>query len=149
MFDVGFLELAMIGVVALVVIGPERLPGVARSVGKWVGSARRFVRSVQADINLEVSKADELKRLLEEQTQIKSVHEIIEQAEPQERKPVPRSVASSEYAPKQQAAENNEADSGNKPDYLVKAIPDEPASNDADNASNGSAEKASQSSKHD
>ena len=58
MFDIGFWELAVIAVVALVVIGPERLPGVARTAGRWIGSARRFVQSVQADINAEVSKAD-------------------------------------------------------------------------------------------
>ena len=97
MFDIGFMELALIGVVALVVIGPERLPGVARNVGKWIGSARRFVSSVQADINLEVNKAETLKRLLEEQTDIKAMHEILEQtpADLVSRKPVPFGRASS------------------------------------------------------
>ena len=92
MFDIGFWELGIIAVVALLVIGPERLPGVARSVGKWVGTAKRFVRTVQNDINIEVNKADELKRLLEEQTQLKSMHEILEIETPDEneRKPVPR-----------------------------------------------------------
>ena len=79
MFDIGFWELGLIGVVALLVIGPERLPGVARSAGMWIGRARRFVSSVQADINREISKTEELKRLMEEQVQIKSAHEIIEQ----------------------------------------------------------------------
>jgi len=79
MFDIGFWELAIIGVVALLVIGPERLPGVARTVGQWVGKAKKFVSYVQSDIKQELSKADELKKLLEEQVQIKEVHEIIEQ----------------------------------------------------------------------
>jgi sec-independent protein translocase protein TatB len=78
MFDIGFWELGLIAVVALLVIGPERLPGVARNVGMWAGKARRFVSSVQADINAEVSKADELKQLLEEQSKLKAMHEIIE-----------------------------------------------------------------------
>ena len=65
MFDIGFSELAVVAIVALLVIGPERLPGVARTVGKWVGAARRFVNNVQAEINAEVNKADELKRLLD------------------------------------------------------------------------------------
>ncbi len=96
MFDIGFMEMALIGVVALVVIGPERLPGVARTVGQWMGSARRFMSSVQADINLEVNKTDELKRLLEEQTKIRSLHDILEQTptESDDRKPVPRAVPS-------------------------------------------------------
>jgi len=79
MFDIGFWELGLIGVVALLVIGPERLPGVARSAGMWIGRVRRFVSTTQADISNELGKADELKRLLEEQTRIKSAHEIIEQ----------------------------------------------------------------------
>ena len=92
MFDIGFWELGLITVVALLVIGPERLPGVARTVGRWVGTAKRFVSAVQNDINTEVDKADELKRLLEEQSKLKSVHEILETKVPDEnnRKPVPR-----------------------------------------------------------
>ena len=78
MFDIGFLELGLIGVVALLVIGPERLPSVARTVGNWVGRARRFISHMQTDIKQELSKTDELKRLLEEQAKIKDVHEIIE-----------------------------------------------------------------------
>lgn len=131
MFDIGFMEIALVGVVALVVIGPERLPGVARTVGQWVGSARRFVSSVQADINLEVNKADELKRLLEEQTNIQSLHEILEQspADADERKPVPRAAAA-------------------KPDYLVKAINDAPAA-DGDSVASGESSSESASNKHD
>jgi len=79
MFDIGFWELTIIGVVALLVIGPERLPGVARTVGQWIGKAKKFVSYVQSDIKQELGKVDELKQLLEEQAQIKEVHEIIEQ----------------------------------------------------------------------
>jgi sec-independent protein translocase protein TatB len=77
MFDVGFFELMLIGVVALLVIGPERLPGVARAAGKWLGRGRRFVSSVKADIEQEL-KAEELKRILEEQKTSNPMHEIIE-----------------------------------------------------------------------
>lgn len=126
MFDVGFMELALVAVVALVVIGPERLPGVARTAGKWIGSARRFVSSVQADINLEVNKADELKRLLEEQSNIQSLHEIIEQepASLDERKPVPRAVPATA---KKTPGSETETAAEEKPDYMLKAINDAPA----------------------
>jgi sec-independent protein translocase protein TatB len=77
MFDVGFWELMMIGVVALVVIGPERLPGVARTTGKWVGKIRRFVGDVKADIDQEL-KAEELKRILDVQRSNKPLQEIID-----------------------------------------------------------------------
>lgn len=78
MFDVGFWELVVIGVVALIVIGPERLPGVARTAGLWMGRMRRFVAGVKADIEREV-KAEELKRMMEEQAKSSGIHEIIEE----------------------------------------------------------------------
>lgn len=62
MFDIGFSELLVIGVVALVVIGPERLPGVARTLGHLLGRAQRYVNDVKADINREM-QLDELKKL--------------------------------------------------------------------------------------
>lgn len=79
MFDVGFWELMLIGVVALVVIGPERLPGVARTAGKWVGKGKRMLTDVKAEIDQEL-KAEELKRIVEVQKQNKPLQEIIETA---------------------------------------------------------------------
>ena len=68
MFDVGFWELAIIAVIALLVIGPERLPKAARTAGLWVGRARRMVREVKADIDKEIRESDlsELKKAGEE-----------------------------------------------------------------------------------
>ena len=54
MFDVGFSELIVIGVVALVVIGPERMPGVARTAGALFGRAQRYANKVKADIKSEI-----------------------------------------------------------------------------------------------
>jgi sec-independent protein translocase protein TatB len=68
MFDFSFGELAVIGTVALVVLGPERLPKVARTVGEWVGKAQRYVSQVKSDINREMELA-ELKKLQEEARQ--------------------------------------------------------------------------------
>lgn len=58
MFDVGFSEMLVIAVVALVVIGPERLPKVARTVGVLVGRLQRYVAQVKSDINREMEAAD-------------------------------------------------------------------------------------------
>jgi len=58
MFDVGFWELALIGVVALLIVGPERLPGVARTVGLWLGKARRILREAKADLEREMKAHD-------------------------------------------------------------------------------------------
>ena len=62
MFDIGFSELIVIGIVALVVVGPERLPKVARTAGLLLGRLRRYVDEVQADISREM-QLDELKKL--------------------------------------------------------------------------------------
>ena len=78
MFDIGFWELLVIGVVALLVIGPERLPKVARTAGLWLGRARRFVSSVKADIDREIA-ADELKKVLRNQAESSGLHDIIEE----------------------------------------------------------------------
>lgn len=66
MFDFGFWELILVMVVALLVVGPERLPGLARQVGLWVGKARRFISSVRSDIEREI-RAEELKNMLNQQ----------------------------------------------------------------------------------
>ncbi|AZG10849.1 Sec-independent protein translocase subunit TatB [Pigmentiphaga sp. H8] len=65
MFDVSFTELLTIGVVALIVIGPERLPKVARTIGHLLGRAQRYVNDVKSDIRREV-ELDELRNLRKE-----------------------------------------------------------------------------------
>ena len=62
MFDVGFSELLVIAVVALIVIGPERLPKVARTVGHLLGRLQRYVGDVKADIEREM-RLEEMKKL--------------------------------------------------------------------------------------
>ena len=79
MFDVGFWELLLIAVVALLVIGPKRLPAVARTVGLWVGRGKRLISSVKADIEQEI-RAEELKRILKEQQESNPLHEVIDVA---------------------------------------------------------------------
>ena len=62
MFDIGFSELLVIGLVALIVIGPERLPRVARTLGILAGRLQRYVADVKADINREV-ELEELRKM--------------------------------------------------------------------------------------
>jgi len=62
MFDIGFSELLVIGVVALIVIGPEKLPRVARTVGHLAGRLQRYVSEVKADINREI-EIEELRKM--------------------------------------------------------------------------------------
>lgn len=67
MFEVGFSEMVVIAVVALIVIGPERLPKVARTLGHLMGRAQRYVNSVKADISRDM--AIEEFRQLQQQVQ--------------------------------------------------------------------------------
>jgi sec-independent protein translocase protein TatB len=66
MFDIGFWEIMVITLVALLVVGPERLPGLARELGRFVGKARRFVNSVRSDIEQEL-QTEELRKMLKSQ----------------------------------------------------------------------------------
>lgn len=63
MFDVGFSELVLIAVLALIVLGPERLPVAARMLGLWVGRLKRSFNSVKAEVEREIG-ADEIRRQL-------------------------------------------------------------------------------------
>jgi len=66
MFDIGFWEIMLISILAMVVIGPERLPGLARTVGHWFGKTRRFIEGVKGEVESEFDTT-ELKRLLHNQ----------------------------------------------------------------------------------
>lgn len=77
MFDVGFTELLMIGVVALVVIGPERLPDVARTAGQWIGKMQRFVRGVKTDLASELQSGDLQKLIGDQKEQIDELRKMV------------------------------------------------------------------------
>jgi sec-independent protein translocase protein TatB len=79
MFDVGFSELLVIAVVALIVIGPERLPRVARTVGHLLGRLQRYVGDVKADINREMQLEDLRKLQQQVAEQAKSLETSVNQ----------------------------------------------------------------------
>ena len=64
MIDIGLSKMALVGVVALIVIGPEKLPRVARTVGTLLGKAQRYVSDVKAEVNRSM-ELDELKKMKE------------------------------------------------------------------------------------
>ena len=66
MLDIGFLELMLIGIVALLVLGPERLPKAARTAGLWIGKIKRTVSGMQREISAQL-EAEELRQKLNEQ----------------------------------------------------------------------------------
>lgn len=74
MFDVGFWELAVIAIVALLVLGPERLPRAARTAGLWIRKARQTVSSMKAEIEREIDMED-LKKVVDQDT-VESLQEF-------------------------------------------------------------------------
>ena len=78
MFDIGFWELAMVGLVALLVIGPKDLPRVARKAGLWVGRARRTLTSLKDEIDREF-RAQELQDILNKQALNNPLERILEE----------------------------------------------------------------------
>lgn len=65
MFDIGFSELVLCFIVALVVLGPEKLPAVARTLGRWTGTARSYLRNLSTELERESSTAELKKQIVE------------------------------------------------------------------------------------
>ena len=80
MFEVGFSELLMVGLVALLVIGPERLPKAARIAGYWLGRARTTVATVKAEIKQELH-AEEMRQLLQQQALTEDLNKILDETQ--------------------------------------------------------------------
>lgn len=78
MFEVGFSELLLVGIIALVVIGPERLPGLARTAGVWLGRLRYMLSSVKAEVEREM-QLSELQQSLRQQAAVREVESIQEE----------------------------------------------------------------------
>ena len=76
MFDIGFIELLLIGVVGLVVVGPERLPKVASTLGRWVGRARHFISNVKNDIDREM-RQEQIREALGRDADLNEIKDII------------------------------------------------------------------------
>lgn len=77
MFDIGFWELLLIALVALVVVGPERLPKLIRVTGLWVGRANASVQSIRTEISREL-RAEELKQALNKTVDVSDINKILE-----------------------------------------------------------------------
>lgn len=78
MFDIGFLELVLVGIIGLLILGPERLPVAARTLGKWVGRARRMVSQFTQEIDKEI-EIEELKAQLKKQGESLDINKDVQQ----------------------------------------------------------------------
>lgn len=143
MFDVGFWEISLIAIVALVVVGPERLPSLVNEAGKWAGRARATARDLKYDLQRQ-AEMDELEQLgrdfnrtteeIEPRTNLRDMMADLEaRSEPldDEDEEVLRSLEKSPYS----SVENDIAES--------KAGPDEGATSATQNEEQASAEKTS------
>ncbi len=136
MFDIGFSELMVIAVVALIVIAPERLPKVARTVGHLFGRMQRYVNDVKADINREMA-LDELRKL---QANIQDTANSLEQSMKQEVGAVESDL--NKIASDTQAAVAPEASPAETAEALAAAEAMPPADTAATAATAGEVKKA-------
>lgn len=137
MFDVGFWELTVIAVIGLIVLGPERLPVVARTLGSWVGRAKGYVRGLTSELEREVNVDDLRNSVRRTREQIESdtrrtVDSVRDPLREVQNSADPRSVARDENAPSTSSAASNAsanpvADAASAPDANAASKDDERA----------------------
>lgn len=104
MFDIGFWELVVIGVVALLVVGPDEFPKLVRTATGGIRKARRMMAALKDDVEQEINKVDEVKRLVENEVRLKELHDKLAEV------PTNLEQAVSIAAPKNGNVNNDRAD---------------------------------------
>ncbi|MBS3803465.1 MAG: twin-arginine translocase subunit TatB [Oleiphilaceae bacterium] len=105
MFDIGFLELVICGVIALLILGPERLPGAARTAGRWLGRGRRMVTQFSSELDRQL-KAEELREELRKAGDVgledveKNVRSALDEAKKYQDMVVPNDQVKANKSPK-------------------------------------------------
>ena len=117
MFDIGFPELLLVSVVALLVLGPERLPEALRTLGLWLGRMRRSFSRVKVEIEREIGM-DEVRRQLHNEAIMEQMKQIEQDA---------RGVSQDIRSAVETAAEGPTADQAVEPDGPSQPPPDLPA----------------------
>ena len=106
MFGISFSELLLVGLVALVVLGPERLPGAARTAGLWIGRLKRSFNSIKMEVEREIG-ADDIRRQLHNEHILSMEQEARRILNPQPAQPKPADAAA-EQAPDAAQASTHE-----------------------------------------
>jgi sec-independent protein translocase protein TatB len=133
MFDIGWTELFVIGVVALIAIGPKELPGVLRSLGQWMGKIRRMAAEFQGQFQEAMREAEmeDLKKHVDSLTDpLESVRKEVEAATAFEDRPASSPAASDDTSPASPAA----AETTVATDAEAPVAPAEPAAPEPDQA---------------
>jgi len=141
MFDIGFAELLIVAVVALVVLGPEKLPTAARAAGLWIGRIRRTLSGIQNEISEEL-RIDEMRRTAAiEKEELEK--ELAEMRTPfgsdSSYSPFGDNVSSPEELQSKQQQAEHEPPSGNS---IAPPVQEETPSSGADNGTSESGSKA-------
>jgi len=78
MFEIGFQEIVLIAVIALLVVGPQEFPALIRNIGSWLGKIRQFMGAVKTEFDREINKADEIKRLMTKEMEVAELHKNLD-----------------------------------------------------------------------
>ncbi len=79
MFDIGFWEILLIGIVALIVVGPDQFPALVRNVMAWVRKGRQMVQSAKDSVNEELERVDSLKNSMAKEADLAELHRLIDE----------------------------------------------------------------------
>lgn len=79
MFDIGFTEILIIAVVAILVVGPKEFPVLVRTIGRWLGRARAVASEVRNEFHQELARTEELTRRIERESEIAELHKVIDE----------------------------------------------------------------------
>jgi sec-independent protein translocase protein TatB len=79
MFDIGFSEILIIAVVAILVVGPKEFPALVRTIGRWMGRARAVASEVRNEFHQELARTEELTRRIEQESEIAELHKVIDE----------------------------------------------------------------------
>ncbi len=80
MFDIGFWEILLIGIVALLVVGPDQFPSLVRNVMAWVRKGKLMVQSAKDSVNEELERVDSLKNSMAKEADLAELHRLIDEA---------------------------------------------------------------------
>jgi sec-independent protein translocase protein TatB len=119
MFDIGFSELLLVGLVALIVFGPERLPGAARTAGLWIGRLKRSFGAIKAEVEREIG-ADEIRRQLHNEQILQMERELKQSI-------LPPASAPADAASGEPPAATGSAEAGPSPVGSAPVPPSEPS----------------------
>lgn len=136
MFDIGFVELLICGIIALLILGPERLPTAARAAGRWVGGARRMMSQFSSELDRQL-KADELREELRKAGDVglEDVDKTVKDALAEAKRHEHMIVSKDQSPPQKSTGTQPRPDAGHSNESGVDEAPGTSSENSPDNRS--------------